>query len=379
MATADALIDNRLFHRFPCSLRVAYRVGGVRHRGALINISVGGGMVEATTLPTLGSRMQLAVKRKSGEPAIWLDLHVVWVNPTPDSEHPVRGFGALWRSAASRDSEEHLRKFLSTVLGITKPTIRQVALRKREDSVHIHRFPNLWRELGEDELPWMDGLRIAERRSESILIAGVPSSSDSMDIPLGPGSDSQPDGDIRMTGVFTTDESLTAELDSPPDGSTAPGKGGRWGFLVRKLSGLRVRTPKPSQTPATPEPVGLDAPRATVASRVAGTSVLSDEERVIRYRIGKKAQTGRLLRVGLNWIVFQPDGDVPDAWSRLVLTLSLGADRKAGQVDVHATVTRIKKESDPPVVHLKINRVDEKGHVGAYTELVTRCGGEDGG
>ena len=88
--------------------------------------------------------------------------------------------------------------------------------------------------------------------------------------------------------------------------------------------------------------------------------------------IGKKASPATLSRIGTGWVVLTaPVGArPPEVWSRLVVTLKPPAGHKGENVEVNATVTRIKEVPEGVVIHCKVNSINEYNKQGTYALYV---------
>ena len=268
--------DQRLFHRYPSSLRIAFRVGGKSYRGRLTDVSAGGGFIRSDRVVAPGTRIQMAAQLERGQPSIWLDLRVTWTRESA-AKKTKSGFGGYWLYASSRHGEDNLREFLSTVLGITKPVVRPMSAPSGGETVFVYRFPDIYDRIDED-FPWdtpqgarhpSDGLGSSDS-DESLVRLPAPGESGlgpSKDPPprpkraprvSGSGSGDAPTLPAALTATTTAIMAEVADLPAPDeseipapdkpesleesttgaDGPAAP-TGGRWAFLTRKLAGLR--------------------------------------------------------------------------------------------------------------------------------------------
>lgn len=357
--------DNRLFHRYTAKVKVAFRVRGASHRGSLTNVSAGGGFVATKALPETGARIQMAAVKEQGASSIWLDLRVCWLNEQVSEEHPDTGFGGFWLHACSRESEEHLREFLDTTLGITRPVVRPVSPPSGGDTVYMYRFPDVYEGSTEEEFPWLEGralhrpvsdVRQRDSADPSWLGTELPPVQDSVASPLPILAPTQP---LPQDPV---------EFDPGPPPAEPAEAGGRWGFLARKLTGVTFRRGKepPAEVKPGPKPV----------------TVTTTGEGAVQYKIARKAFTGRMTRMGTGWLVFETVAEVPALWSRIVVEVPVEGPKKVREIEIHAQVTRIKQggaDGAPTAVHCKVIRLDERGATGAYAQYMEAFTARTGG
>ncbi|MFT7624824.1 MAG: hypothetical protein ACI9WU_004014 [Myxococcota bacterium] len=374
--------DKRLFHRYPAGVRVAFRVSGEGFRGKVTDVSAGGGFVATDALPPIGSRLQMAAQQARGEPSIWLDLRVTWVNEEASESHPDPGFGGYWLHASCRYGEDPLRTFLAEVLGITRPVVRPMTPPAGGDAIFVYKFPDVY-EREEQELPWAtprvkpDDRKVtkvrkvgkaaakaaekgkARKKSQAsprkAKKAGPPATFSQSTMAMldeAPAMAGTPDSGLAALAALTQSEPVTVEhssagLSSPaldgPAAGVSDGEG-RWSFLVRKLSGIRTGGGVPAE-------------------------VSFGEGFNVRYKVGRKWAEARVEKIERSFVVLQPGGEVPEVWSRLLLQIPTEG-RKSKQVEIHATVTRVKDGDVGDQVHCKINRVDEKGAPGAFSAYI---------
>jgi len=308
-------------------------------------MSNNGGFVACNELPSIGIRVQLAVIAVEGEQPVWLDLRVTWINPEPKGNMPLPGFGGQWLTACSKVSSEHLSVFLTDALGIDAPSVETRAMESGKE-IHLFEFKSV--EVKAMNAP-SEGFTAPMTRDDLPQIASTASDDE---VPVADG------------GVAPQAEPGDAGDDEKAD---APEKEGTWSTIVRKLSGLRVRNTKS-------KPV------------VRGTYHFSGSGEVVKYKAGKKSYGGRVVKAGTTWLLMETEDEPPELWTRISIILSLGEGRKAGNIDIQATVTRAKERKEvlsreqllddvePSVfheLHCKVNRVDEKGHVGAFKQFVS--------
>jgi len=388
--------DKRLFHRYPAGLRVAFRVAGEGFRGKITDVSAGGGFCASDALPVIGSRLQMAAQQERNDPSIWLDLRVTWVNEEPTSSHPDTGFGGYWLHASCRYGEERLRQFLASILGITKPVIRPMTPPAGGDAIFVYRFPDVYE--SDDEFPWAAERSKPPTHANARLLSGgsgarkLPARThepSSPALPTGASPDvSEPalsfgrslaalddvadfapdaeDSGLQELVGLTQEEPLSVEhssptisteaiLDQPAFSAPADNPNGRWSFLVNRLTGIRTR---------------LSGGGGSSTPRSGSTPEFGDADFVVKYKAGRKFASARVARVERSYLVMEPAGDVPEVWSRVIIHIPTGSGRKAKAIELNATVTRIKESGGSEAVHCKINRVDEKGMVGAFASYV---------
>lgn len=391
--------DKRLFHRFPSGLEVAFSVSGERFRGKITNVSAGGGFIATEALPPPGVRVQMAARPDRSKPSTWLHMRVTWVCEKPDEENPHYGFGGYWLHASSKHSEADLRDFLASVLGITKPVVRPMTPPSGGGVVHVYRFPDIYESEELSDLPWerprpklrqksgarvrraSDGKRrqaqkkhsssgTRRRRSKQAfsddtisLLADVPDLGTTAELSRPDLSSSEMDALETLSEVDGPDDS-GADLSLPEPGEASPGtgdpSGGRWSFLVTKLSGIRLRLGKDAAPAA-------DAPEAKAPVR---SSVdFSGNDFVVQYKVGRKWFDARISRLDTGFMVIEPSAEVPDVYARVELRIAVGG-RRAKPIQVHATVTRVKEREDFTQLHCKVNRIDERGSTGAFHNYI---------
>ena len=390
--------EKRLFHRYPSGLRAAFRIGGTGFRGMIVNVGAAGGFVATKAPPTVGTRVQMAAQVDRTQPSVWLDLRVTWVSTNMSGGRsdghgavPTSGFGGFWLHASSRHGEEPLSSFLRDVLGIGQTVIRPMTPPEGGAVVHVYRFPDIYDGAELSDIPWWAGRERTPRRPVSLASAqasprqdtttrasaastraadaraagkgstastrarGVHSGGDrGLDLPTADEIEGiAPIGSAvgSNTGVFFADVADEAE---PPRIEAAPsGKTGAWNAIVGRFSGLRSR----ESSPETP----------TSGARVRVASLPT-----VEYMIGKKASPATLSRIGTGWVVLTaPVGArPPEVWSRLVVTLKPPAGHKGENVEVNATVTRIKEVPEGVVIHCKVNSINEYNKQGTYASYV---------
>jgi hypothetical protein len=342
------LSNNRLFHRYGTNLPVAFRVKLRSFQGKLCNVSAGGCYVETDALPNKGSRLQMAAFSGSEGNSVWLDLQVAWRRSDSSTEGDGGGFGGYWVYACSRVSESHLRDFLESVLGITKCAIRPVPPPTGGEVVHTYRFPEVYAELIEAEFPWLVAQQV-----------------DTADM-VGPGDHVPEEPLVASMALEAVPVDESDEGDAPPaphEPDSEPAAvvkeplepaGGRWQFLTRKLSDWRARAESASAPVEMPD-FELDA-----------------DDFVVQYKVDRKTVTSPLKKVATTSMVFEVTENVPELWSRLELFLPLKANRRGSNIEMQGTVTRIKNVPDLETskVHIRINSVHCKGHVGAYGRYI---------
>jgi hypothetical protein len=354
------LQEQRLFHRYPAELKVGFRTGKKSYRGRLANVSVGGGYIVTDARPRLGARVQMAARRDSQERSIWLDLRVARTVESSDDSSLEPGFGGFWLHASSRHSEERLRVFLDEVLGITRAVIRPMTSPSGGKTVYVYKFPDVYAQGVFEELPWLENGNAGAmdyRRSRG----QKPLSAESEE------ADSRGDADYAVGEAPSSTIARpvlegTAASDIPTSGSSeattrdvgvadvTEESRGRWDFLVKKLSGIRMRGDDSTHNPSTMDIAGVTC----------------------EYRIGRLAFAAVINKCGADWVVFEPSARIPEVWSRIVLTFHYFDAAEGAKSEVHATVTRLKETPDGQLVHCKINQVEEKESPGAYHHFVQR-------
>lgn len=391
--------EKRLFHRYPSGLRAAFRIGGTGFRGMIVNVGAGGGFVATKAPPTVGTRVQMAAQVDRTQPSVWLDLRVTWVSTDMSGggadgsgSVPTSGFGGFWLHASSRHGEEPLSSFLRDVLGIGQAIIRPMTPPHGGAVVHVYRFPDIYDGAELSDIPWWAGReRPPPRRPVSLAAApgspgldttikasaastravdpraaargsaastrargGDAGGDRGFDLPTADEIDDiapVPASVGSNTGVFFAD--VSDEVEPPRVDAAPPEKSSAWNAIVGRFSGLRSRD-------------------KTDASPASGARVRAPGLPTVEYMIGKKASPATLSRIGTGWVVLtaQAGAKAPEVWSRLVVTLKPPAGHKGENVDVNATVTRIKEAPDGVVIHCKVNNINERGKPGTYASYV---------
>ena len=325
-------------------LRIAYRVDEKGYSGKLINYTEHGGFVAAKLLPSVGARVQMAVVGSQESKPVWLDLRVTWVNSEPRGNMRTIGFGGQWLHACSKVSHQHLGDFLSAVLGMQSPEIGVKGSDGKE--VHVFDFPKTAPETAD---PVPSGDPAPEGLTANSEGFKAPETFDNLPI--------------------VTDEEIAAatdaEQESLPDEAVAkPKDENRLLSFVKKLSTLGFR-------------------RSVVAEHVELD--FAGHPRHVVFKVGKKAYSGKVLNVGASWIKLETEDEVPEVWTRIKVEIPMPSGGKRSlPLDIQATVTRIKglsvktedvlKGIELKGIHCKINRVNEKGQLGAFKQYVASFG-----
>jgi hypothetical protein len=328
-------------------LRVAYRVNKKGYAGKLINYTEHGGFVAADKLPEVGARVQMAVVGSQESKPVWLDLRVTWVNAVPRGSIRVVGFGGQWLHACSKVSSVHLLDFLSAVLGLDSPEARQ-----RSDSgkiLHLFDFPQ--------------AVAVAQQKDQSGL------SHQPEDTPVEAPPVSGNTGGFTAPETFdnlpvVTDADLpesAAQLKATDDGEPlkSPDESKLVSF-VKRLSSIRFRKT------VIAAPVELD---------------FTGHSRLVIFRLDKQACSAEVVNVGASWIKLQTEDAVPEVWTRINIEVPMpSSGKRMLPIEIQATVTRIKgmsvrtedvlKGIELKGLHCKINRVNEKGQLGAFKQFI---------